>query len=200
MPLGQKAVTELWTPVMNKKTGQAYTGLEQCASLERLEQEDKALSDLLDEKLNAWVDADTEAHEKELRDFKKGFQYKHENGYTYKIIQFDNGEYKLSRSKGFGGAGGYKKGYGGSTYIHLRTVSVSIVRPEVIPGLVNDQQPNDNFELIQLQPDSKGDKFLLLNKKPYTPTVESATSSGNKETTTESKESEETETDSETTE
>ena len=181
MPLGTKTVTELWTPVINKETGEAYKGLEQCASLERLEQENKVLSDLLDEKLNAWLDADQEAHEKELQDFKKGFKYKHTDGFTYKIIQFKNGDYKLSRSTATG-AGGYKKGYGGSSYIHLRTVSAKIVRPELIAGFIDDQQPNDNFELIQLQPDKSGDRFLLLNRKPYTPTVESATSSGSEKT------------------
>lgn len=182
MPLGSKTVTELWTPVKNKKTGEVYTGLEQCASLERLEQEDKELSDLLDKELNAWLDKDT-ANETALQDFSKGFRYKHANGYSYKIIQFKNGDYQLSRSKG-GGAGGYKKGYGGQGYTHFRTVSAKIVRPELIPGFIDSQEANDNFELVQLQPDKQGDRFLLLNKKPYTPTLDGATSGSSEKTET----------------
>ena len=180
MPLGSKqaASTELWSPVINKSTGQPYVGLEKCSSLERLEQEDKALSDLLDEKLNAWIDQDQETNEKKLQDFKVGFQYKHTDGYTYKIVQFKNGEHALSRSKA--GAGGYRKG--GSTYIHLRTVVAKEARIEQIPAIINNQEDNDNWEIIQLQPDAKGDKFLLLNKKPYTPVADSGSNVSKEET------------------
>lgn len=190
MPLGTKTATttELWTPVMNKTTGQPYAGLEKCSSLERLEQENKALSDLLDEKLNAWMDQD-ESNEKKLQDFKIGFQYKHTDGYTYKIVQFKNGEHALSRSKGFGGAGGaggYRRT--GTTYVHLRTVIAKVCRVEQVADIIDNQADNDNWEIIQLQADAKGDKFLLLNKKPYTPTAESATNVSKEETSKDEKE------------
>lgn len=187
MPLGSKTATttELWVPVINKSTGEAYKGLEKCSSLEQLEKENKPLSDLLDEKLNAWMDQDQEGNEKKLQDFKQGFKYKHEDGFTYKIVQFKNGEHQLSRSKfgGAGGAGGYRKG--GTSYIHLRTVSATIARVEKIPQMINNQADNDNFEIVQLQPDKEGDRFLLLNKKPYTPQL-GDDASDNKEAKTES--------------
>lgn len=191
MPVGSKQAVELWTPVMNKSTGKPYAGLERCSSLEKLEQEDKALSDTIDAELNKWMDQDQEAHQKELNDFKKGFTYKHTDGYTYKLIQFDNGNYSLSRSKPF--AGGARRGF---TPLQLKTVSVQIVRTEQVATLINDQQPNDNFEVIPLQADQKGDRFMLLLKKPYIPSLES----GNTNAKEEAKSEEDNETEEETTE
>lgn len=190
MGLGQKAEAEtaLWSPVINKSTGKPYAGLERCSSLAKLEEEDKVLSDLLDEKLNAWMaEGDVETKKAELKDFKKGFNYKHTDGFTYKIIQFDNGNFALSRSKqGAYSKGGYSKGAG---YIHLRTVSAKECRIEQLAVIIDNQEANDNWEIIQLQPDAKGDKFLLLNKKPYTPTPgETSGSEAKTESKTESEE------------
>ncbi|WP_411753271.1 hypothetical protein [Serratia sp. (in: enterobacteria)] len=195
MGLGQKEEVALWSPVINKSTGKAYAGLERCSSLAKLEEEDKVLSDLLDEKLNAWMaEGDVEAKKAELKDFKKGFNYKHTDGFTYKIIQFDNGNFALSRSKqGSYQKGGYSKGAG---YIHLRTVTAKECRIEHIAEIIDNQGDNDNWEIIQLQPDTKGDKFLLLNKRPYKPSADDTSGS---ETKTESKSETESEEETEST-
>lgn len=190
MPLAAKSTpAELWSAVINKTTNQPYKGIERCNDIDAFSEQEPELSDLIQEKMEEWVKSDPASEEK-IRDFKQGFQYKHTDGFTYKLVKFKDGTLALSRTKPFAGGGGYRKG-GGFTFMRTETFKVGGL--DVVGETINNQGPGDSWKTTFLYTDKKGkDIFQMENQRPYSPNAAAASS-----TTPEKKEAAEEEADEE---
>lgn len=166
MPLTSQAEpTELWIPITNKTTGKPYSGLERCTSIDRFSEEQPEFSELLDEKMHEWVDKDPKNKIK-LEEFSKegGFQYKHDDGFTYKLVKAKDGKLFLSRSK----ASGFKR-WGGGGGATLRTELVRTAYLEEVKTVLDTQEAQDNWKITHIGEDKKGMIFLMENQKSYSP-------------------------------
>ena len=163
------APSELWVNAKNKTTGVVYKTIENCTDLARFAKEEPELSKQILTGLNAWLKADPVNVEK-MRDFPTG--YRVEIGdYEYKVIEYKDGNKQLSRKK----LGGKSSGGGsGRPFTVFRTTQVKFVFAEQVSELINNQGPEDNWEIQYIKSTEEGDMFAMLNKKPYTPPPASA--------------------------
>lgn len=177
MPLSSTTTTgELWSPVTNKTTGQVYKNIEQCNDVDRFTDENTELSTLLDEKLQVWLKADPGNPDK-FTQFKEGFSYKHTDGYTYKMVKYNN-QLRLSRVKTWtGGAGGGAR----RAFTYMRTTEFKVGRVEDVASIINNQGPDDSWRITYMSTDAKGDKFMMENLRQYTPGAAASSSSSSSE-------------------
>jgi hypothetical protein len=166
MPLSSKeASSELWSEIINKNTGKPYTGLERCNDIDRFSSENQDLSDLLQDKMEEWREKKPKEYAEKIGQFTKegGFQYKHDDGWTYKIVKSTNGQLNLSRSKASSWAG--KGGYGGG--LTMRTVSIRVGNMEAVSAILASQEQTDFYKISFMKTEKTGDVFLMELQKPY---------------------------------
>lgn len=167
MGLGAKTVQktdDLWVPVTSAKTGKTYNNIQRCTDLQRLDVDEPELSDLLSTKLNEALDNGT-LSEADFKDWKKGFKYKHTDGWEYQFLDTGNG-YKLTRMKPFTASGGYKKG---GSFTFMRTSAFRIAKVEDVVKIINNQAPTDNWKVTWIKEVKGSDLFQMENMQPYTP-------------------------------
>ena len=167
MGLGAKTAqkgNELWVPVTSSKTGKTYDNILNCTDLNAFDQDEPELSQLLEEKLNEALESKT-LSEADFKDWKKGFRYKHTDGWEYKFVDTGNG-YKLSKMKPFTASGGYKKG---GSFTFMRTSAFRIAKAEDVAKIINNQAPTDNWKVTWIKEVKGSDLFQMENMQPYTP-------------------------------
>jgi uncharacterized protein (DUF2141 family) len=161
---GEVESTELWVNAKNK-AGVVFKTIWNCTDISRFQKENPELAKRLSDGLTAWLKAD-QNNINVLKDWSKEGGYKLDEGeWTYKVVQNNDGSRKLSRIPK--SAGGFSKS--SRPFTVFRTVEVKVGRIEDVKTVVANQLDADNWEVVYMATDAEGDKFLLLNKRPYTP-------------------------------
>lgn len=174
----------LWHTVVTKE-GKELTWMKECTDIARLDKEEHEVAQAVYNAVNTWISQDPEKNKAALKDFKIGFKMNHTDGNTYRVVQQKDNSLKITKWKtGSGkGQGGYKQ-----SYIHLRVDQIKMCHFEDAFDTINNQEDNDNWDIVsvfdRLQ-EKAGPLFIMVNKKPYTPTTPTQASSGGNATSNE---------------